>query len=65
MDHMDMISHNSDYGYINLADPIILASGTSQKDHLRLVEAMKADYCEDFMKAMEKEIKYLTAEDVW
>ena len=26
---------------------------------------MKAEYREDFMKAMEKGIKYLTTEDVW
>ena len=26
---------------------------------------MKDDYCEDFMKATEKEIKYLTTEDFW
>ena len=26
---------------------------------------MKSDGCEDIMKAMEKEIKYLTTEDVW
>ena len=56
MDHMDMISCNSDDGYINLADPIILEAETSQKDNLHLGEAMKADDCEYFMTVMEKEI---------
>ena len=65
MDHMDLISHNSDYGSINLSDPKILAAETSWKNNLRLGEAMKADDCEDFMTVMEKEIKYLTTEYVW
>ena len=49
MDHMDMISCNSDDVSINLADPIILEAETSQKDHLRLGEAMKADDREHFI----------------
>ena len=65
MDRMDWISRNSDDGSIYPADPRILAAETSQKDNLHLVEAMKADDCDDFMKATEKEIKYLTTEDVW
>ena len=65
LDHMDMISCNSDYGSINLSDPRILAAETSQKDDIHLGEAMKADDREDFMTVMEKEIKYLTTEDVW
>ena len=60
MDNMDLISRNSDEGSMNLADPRIIASETSQKDNPHLGEAMKADDCEDFMKSMEKEIKYLT-----
>ena len=32
MEHMDLISRNSDDGSMNLADPIILAAETSQKD---------------------------------
>ena len=65
MDHIYLISRNSDDESINLAEPMILAAETSQKDNLHLGESMKADYCEDFLKAMEKEIKYLTTEDVW
>ena len=65
MDHMDMISCNSDKRYIKLADPIILTAETSQKDNLYLDKAMKADDCEEFMKAMGKEIKHLTTEDAW
>ena len=65
MDYIDMISHNSDDRSINLADPVILAAETSQKDNLHLGEATKVNNCEDLMKSMEKEIKYLTAEDVW
>ena len=65
MDHMDMTSRKYDDGFINLADPIIPAEETSQKDHLHLGEAMKSDNREDSMKVMEEEIKYLTIEDVW
>ena len=64
MDHMDMISRNSDDGSNNLADLRIIALETSQKDILHLGKSMKSDDCEDFMKATEKEIKYLNAEDV-
>ena len=60
MDHMDLISRNYDDGSINLADPIILSSETSQKDNTHLGKAMKADDSEDFMKAMEKQTKDLT-----
>ena len=52
MDHMDMIILNSDDGYINLADPRIIEAKTSQKDHLHLGKAMKADDHEYFMKTM-------------
>ena len=51
---MYLISRNSDDGSINLVDPIIIASETSQKDNLHLCEAIKADDREDFMKAMGK-----------
>ena len=54
MDHMDLISCNSDDGSINLVDPIILAAETSQRYNLHLGEAMKANNREYFMKAMEK-----------
>ena len=54
MDHMNLISRNSDEGSINLSDPRILAAVTSQKDHLHLGKAMKADDREYFMKTMEK-----------
>ena len=64
MDHMCLICCNSDDGYINLVDPIILAAETSHKNNLHLGKAMKADDPEDFTKAMGKEIKYLTTEDV-
>ena len=49
MDHMDLISCNSDGRYIDLTDPRILAAETSQKDNLYLGKAIKADDCEDFM----------------
>ena len=62
---MDLISPNSVYGSINLADPRLFSAETSQKYNLYLGRAMKSDHCEDFMKAMEREIKYLTTEDVW
>ena len=62
---MDLISRNCDDGSINLADSRVLASETFQKDNIHLVEAMKADYHEDFMTVMEKDIKELTTEDVW
>ena len=51
---MDLISHNSDDGSINLADPRILAAETYQKDNFHLGKAMKSDDREDFMKATEK-----------
>ena len=51
---MDLISRNSFGGSINLADPRLIAAEISQKDILHLVEAMKADDCEDFMKSMGK-----------
>ena len=54
MDHMDMISRNSDNGSINLVDPRIPAAETSQKDNLHLGEAMKADDGGDFMTVMKK-----------
>ena len=54
MDHMYMISRNSDDGPINLVDPIILAAETSYKDNFHLGKAMKSDDREDFMKATEK-----------
>ena len=59
---MDLISRNCDDGSINLADSRVLASETFQKDNIHLVEAMKADYREDFMTVMEKDIKELTTE---
>ena len=62
---MDLISHNFDYGSINLADSRIISVESSQKGNLHFGEAMKSDYCEDFMKATEKEINVLTTEDVW
>ena len=54
MDHMDLISHNYYDGSINLVYPRIIAAETYQKNHLHLGEGIKADNCEDFMKAMEK-----------
>ena len=65
MDHMYLISRNADEGSINLVYPRIIAAETPHKYHLRLVEAMKSDDGEDFITVMEKEIKYLTTEDVW
>ena len=65
MDKMDLISRKCDDESINIADPIILISETSQKDNPHLGKAMKADDSADFMKAMEKETKHLTTEDVW
>ena len=62
---MDLISRNSDDGYINLADPRIIAVENSQKDNLNLGDAMKADDRDYFMKATGKEIKDLNTEDVW
>ena len=52
MEHMNVISCNSDDGFINLADPRILTAETSQKDNLYLVKAIRADDCEDFMIVM-------------
>ena len=60
MDHIDLTSHNYDDGSINLAYPIILVAEISQKYNTHLGKAMRADDREDFTKAMEKEIKYLT-----
>ena len=60
-----MISRKYDGRYIKLADPRIIGAETSQKDNIHLGEAMKYDDREDFMKTIEKEIKYLTIEDVW
>ena len=65
MDYTDLISHKFDDGSIRLADPRILAAKKSQKYNLRSDEAMKSDNREDFMKAMEKELKYLTTKYVW
>ena len=62
---MDIISRNSDDGSINLAEPRTLSAETPQKDSTHLGKAMKADDRENFMKAMEKERKDLTTEDVW
>ena len=65
MEHMDMTSRNYDEIFINFSYRRILVAENSQKDNLHLGEARKADNREEFMKAMKKEIKYLTAEDVW
>ena len=54
MDHMDLISLNSDYRSINLVDSRILAAKNSQKYNLHLGKAIKADDSEDFMRAMKK-----------
>ena len=54
MDHMYLISRNSDDGSINLVDPRILAEETSQKDNLHLEKSMKADDCEVLLKSKEK-----------
>ena len=51
---MDLISHNFDDESINLADPIIIAAENSQKCNPHLGRSVKAECCEDFMKAMEK-----------
>ena len=47
-----MISHNYDDGSTNILDSRIFEAETSQKDNLHLGEAIKADYSEDFMKAV-------------
>ena len=65
MDHMDLISRNSNDESINLAEPIIIAAETSRIDNIYLGESIKADDCEDFMKLIQKEIKYLITDDVW
>ena len=65
MDQMDPMSRSFDYGSINLVYPRIIATETFQQDNLHLVESMKVDDSEYFMKAMEKEITYLTTEGVW
>ena len=65
MYHMDLIICNSADRSTNLSDPIILAAETFWKNNLHLGEAMKADDRENFMKAMGKEVKHLTAKDVW
>ena len=62
---MDLISRNYGDGSIKLADPRILAAGTSQKDNLHLGRTIKDNYREYFVTIMEKEIKYLTTEDYW
>ena len=54
---MDLIRLKSDDGSISLAEPIILAAEPSRKDNLHLGKALKSDYREDFMKAMEKRNK--------
>ena len=65
MDNMDLISWDYNDGYINFADPRILAAKTSQKDDLHFRKAMKSDDRKDFMKATEIERDFLTTEDVW
>ena len=65
MEHMDLISRNLDDVSKNLAYSGILVAQTCQKDNLHLGAAINADDWEDFMKTMEKGIKYLTTEDVW
>ena len=65
MDYMDLISRRFDDRFIKLAYPMIISEETSQKDNPNLGETTKSDDCENFMKATEKEIKYLTTEDVW
>ena len=62
---MDLKSHNFDDGSIDFAYPRIIAAGNYQKDNLQSFKAIKTEDCEDFMKAMEKETKYLTTGDVW
>ena len=54
---MDLISRNSDEGYINLKYPRMISAETYQKYNLHLVKSTKADDCKDFTKEMEKEIK--------
>ena len=65
MDHMDLISCNSDDGFIKIAYPKTIAAENSQKGNIHLGKAMKSDDREDFMKATEKEIKDLTTVDFW
>ena len=65
MNHMDLKSHKFDDGSIDFAYPRIIAAGNYQKDNLHSFKAIKTEDCEDFMKAMEKETKYLTTGDVW
>ena len=60
MDHMDLISRNYDDGSINLVDPRIIATETSQKYNIHLGKSMKADDGEDFMTSMEKEMQDFT-----
>ena len=62
---MNLISCNSNYGSIKLEDPRIIAAENSQKYNPHLGEAMKYNDREDIMKAMVKEIKYLTTEVFW
>ena len=54
MDHMNLISRNSDDGSINILDPRVHAAEVSQKDNPYLGKAMKADDRDDLMKAIEK-----------
>ena len=54
MEHMNLISCNSDDGSINIVDPRILVAEKAQKDNLYLGEAMRADGGEDFMTVMGK-----------
>ena len=56
MDNMDVISRNTDEGYINLVDPRILAEETSQKDNLHLGKAMKSDHHEDLDSEYSREL---------
>ena len=64
MYHMGLISRNCDGRSIKLAYPRILAAENSQKYNLHLGRSMKSEDREDFMKAMEKEVKDFTTEDV-
>ncbi len=65
MDHLETINKNLDDNTSNLIDPRLFAASIADKDTMQYGNTMKAEDCEDFKKAMVKEVTDLTKTHVW
>ena len=65
MNYLDQINRNIDDGSFNLLDPRLLLASHTSNDNLHYGGAMAADDKNDFIAAMQEEIKALNDDDVW